>query len=131
MKETLKTLADSKYALYGPLKALSEQEAQKWFPGQALVIRPGLIVGPGDESDRLPIGPCGWTRGGKVLAPGAPGDPVQFIDARDLAEWTVRMAEGTRDRRLQRDRTGEDGWRWGRCSTASKGIAREGELRLG
>ena len=94
MRETLTSLSDSKYQLYGPLKALSEQEAEKWFPGQALVIRPGLIVGPGDESDRFTYWPVRLDRGGKVLAPGTPGDPVQFIDARDLAEWTVRMAEG-------------------------------------
>ena len=93
MKETLKSVADSKYALYGPLKALSEQEAEKWFPGQTLIIRPGLIVGPGDESDRFTYWPVRLDRGGKVLAPGATGDPVQFIDARDLAEWTIRMAE--------------------------------------
>jgi 2'-hydroxyisoflavone reductase len=94
MKETLESLKDSKYQLYGPLKALSEQEAEKWFPGQTLVIRPGLIVGPGDESDRFTYWPVRLDRGGPVLAPGAPTDPVQFIDARDLAEWTVRMAEG-------------------------------------
>jgi 2'-hydroxyisoflavone reductase len=94
MKETLESLKDSKYQLYGPLKALSEQEAEKWFPGQTLVIRPGLIVGPGDESDRFTYWPVRLDRGGPVLAPGVPTDPVQFIDARDLAEWTVRMAEG-------------------------------------
>jgi 2'-hydroxyisoflavone reductase len=94
MKETLESLKDSKFQLYGPLKALSEQEAEKWFPGQTLVIRPGLIVGPGDESDRFTYWPVRLDRGGPVLAPGAPTDPVQFIDARDLAEWTVRMAEG-------------------------------------
>jgi 2'-hydroxyisoflavone reductase len=93
MKETLKSLVDSKYQLYGPLKALSEKEAEKWFPGQTLIIRPGLIVGPGYESDRFTYWPVRLDRGGKVLAPGAPSDPVQFIDARDLAEWTIRMAE--------------------------------------
>jgi 2'-hydroxyisoflavone reductase len=94
MKETLESLKDSKFQLYGPLKALSELEAEKWFPGQTLAIRPGLIVGPGDESDRFTYWPVRLDRGGPVLAPGAPTDPVQFIDARDLAEWTVRMAEG-------------------------------------
>ena len=94
MKETLESLKDPKYPLYGALKALSEQEAEKWFPDQTLIIRPGLIVGPGDESDRFTYWPVRLDRGGPVLAPGAPSDPVQFIDARDLAEWTVRMAEG-------------------------------------
>jgi 2'-hydroxyisoflavone reductase len=57
------------------------------------IIRPGLIVGPGDETDRFTYWPVRLARGGEVLAPGDGGDPVQFIDARDLAEWTVRMAE--------------------------------------
>ncbi len=93
MKETMATLVDSKYRLYGPLKVLSEQEAEKWFPGKALIIRPGLIVGPGDESDRFTYWPVRVDRGGEILAPGSPADPVQFIDARDLAEWTIRMVE--------------------------------------
>ena len=57
------------------------------------VIRPGLIVGPGDETDRFTYWPVRLARGGKVLAPGDGSDPVQFIDARDLAEWTIRVAE--------------------------------------
>jgi 2'-hydroxyisoflavone reductase len=93
MKETQATLRASNFALYGPLKALSEAETEKWFPGKALIIRPGLIVGPGDESDRFTYWPVRVARGGEVLAPGNPSDPVQFIDARDLAEWTIRMVE--------------------------------------
>src|SRR5258706_3634190 len=93
MKETQATLKASNYRLYGPLKALSEAEAEKWFPGKALIIRPGLIVGPGDESDRFTYWPVRLARGGEILAPGDPADPVQFIDARDLAEWTIRMVE--------------------------------------
>lgn len=93
MKETQKSLRDSNFALYGPLKALSEAEAEKWFPGKALIVRPGLIVGPGDESDRFTYWPVRIERGGEVLAPGNPTDPVQFIDARDLAEWVIRMVE--------------------------------------
>ena len=93
MKETQKSLRDSNFALYGPLKVLSEAEAEKWFPGKALIVRPGLIVGPGDESDRFTYWPVRIERGGEVLAPGNPSDPVQFIDARDLAEWVIRMAE--------------------------------------
>jgi 2'-hydroxyisoflavone reductase len=83
----------SGFKTYGPLKALSEQETEKWFPGKALIIRPGLIVGPRDETDRFTYWPVRIDRGGDVLAPGMPNDPVQFIDARDLAEWTIRMAE--------------------------------------
>ena len=58
-----------------------------------MIIRPGLIVGPRDETDRFTYWPVRIDRGGEVLAPGAPNDPVQFIDARDLAEWTIRMVE--------------------------------------
>lgn len=93
MKETRDTVIASKFALYGPLKALSEKEVEKWFPEKSLIIRPGLIVGPGDETDRFSYWPVRIDRGGEVLAPGEPNDPVQFIDARDLAEWTIRMAE--------------------------------------
>jgi 2'-hydroxyisoflavone reductase len=92
-KETRDTVTASGFKLYGPLKALSEQETEKWFPKQSLIIRPGLIVGPGDDSDRFTYWPVRVDRRGEVLAPGDPPDPVQFIDARDLAEWTIRMAE--------------------------------------
>jgi 2'-hydroxyisoflavone reductase len=78
---------------YGELKALSEREAAYWFPGRATIIRPGLIVGPGDESDRFTYWPVRIDRGGEVLAPNTPNDPTQMIDARDLAEWTIRMVE--------------------------------------
>ncbi len=78
---------------YGQLKAYSEQEVEKTYPGMALIIRPGLIVGPLDPSDRFTYWPVRIDRGGEVLAPGDPTDPVQFIDARDLAEWTIRMIE--------------------------------------
>ena len=81
--------------LYGPLKALSEQEAEKAFPGRTTVIRPGLIVGPGDLSDRLTYWPVRIRRGGEVLAPGAPTDPVQIIDARDLSEFVIRCCESS------------------------------------
>jgi len=88
------TIADVRknMALYGPLKALSEVEAHKRFPGITTVIRPGLIVGPGDETDRFTYWPVRVARGGQVLVPPS-ADPVQFIDGRDLAEWTIRMAE--------------------------------------
>ena len=92
-KETLQAMKASGYKTYGPLKALSEQEAEKWFPGKTLIIRPGLIVGPRDETDRFTYWPVRIERGGEVLAPGTTSDPVQFIDVRDLAEWTIRMVE--------------------------------------
>lgn len=93
MKESRDSIIASQFALYGPLKALAEQEAEKWFPKQTLIIRPGLIVGPRDETDRFTYWPVRIDRGGEVLAPGDPSDPVQFIDGRDLAEWTIRMVE--------------------------------------
>ena len=92
MAETQTTLR-ANMGLYGQLKAQSEKEAEKWFPGKALIVRPGLIVGPGDESDRFTYWPVRIEKGGEVLAPGTPDDPVQYIDARYLAEWVIRMAE--------------------------------------
>jgi len=80
--------------LYGALKARCEAEAKAQFGAEHVtVIRPGLIVGPGDETDRFTYWPRRLAAGGEVLAPGDGDDPVQFVDARDLAEWTVRMAE--------------------------------------
>ncbi len=78
---------------YGPLKALCERAVQQAFPGHALIVRPGLIVGPDDPTDRF----TWWTRrvarGGEVLAPGVSSAPVQLIDVRDLAQWMVRSIE--------------------------------------
>jgi 2'-hydroxyisoflavone reductase len=92
-KETLEAMKAGGFKTYGPLKVLSEKEAEKWFPGKTLIIRPGLIVGPRDETDRFTYWPVRIDRGGEVLAPGSPNGSVQFIDARDLAEWTIRMVE--------------------------------------
>ncbi|MCR5878732.1 NAD-dependent epimerase/dehydratase family protein [Phenylobacterium sp. J367] len=81
-------------SLYGPLKATSEAEARKIFgASNVAIIRPGLIVGPGDETDRFTYWPVRLARGSEVAAPGDGRDVVQYIDARDLAEWTIRMAE--------------------------------------
>jgi 2'-hydroxyisoflavone reductase len=93
MAETTTSLsADPR--LYGPLKALSEKEAQTQYGEAATtIIRPSLIVGPGDETDRFTYWPARLVRGRGILAPGDGNDPVQFIDARDLAEWTIRVAE--------------------------------------
>jgi len=78
---------------YGPLKALCEDEVRRAFPEGALIIRPGLIVGPHDPSDRFTYWPVRMADGGEVLAPGNPGSPVQFVDVRDLAAWMLDMAE--------------------------------------
>ena len=79
---------------YGALKVLCEREAEKSFPNQALVIRPGLIVGPNDPTDRFAYWPHRVAQGGEILAPGGPQTPTQFIDVRDLSEWTIRLLEG-------------------------------------
>ena len=78
---------------YGPLKAQCEEVALAAFPGAALIVRPGLIVGPYDVSDRFTYWPARFLKGGDVLAPGRPERRVMFIDVRDLAEWMVRMIE--------------------------------------
>ena len=81
---------------YGALKALCETAARDAKPEHVTVIRPGLIVGPGDPTDRFTYWPARIARGGRVLVP-APAKPreafVSFIDVRDLAEWTIRMVE--------------------------------------
>jgi 2'-hydroxyisoflavone reductase len=82
--------------MYGGLKALCEQAAEEVLPNRVLIIRPGLIVGPYDYTDRFTYWVQRIARGneaGEVLAPGRPDRYVQFIDVRDLAEWTVRMIE--------------------------------------
>jgi len=79
---------------YGPLKALCEGAAREAFGAErTIVVRPGLIVGPYDPTDRYSYWPARMARGGEVLAPNSPADPVQFIDARDLAAWIVTLLE--------------------------------------
>jgi 2'-hydroxyisoflavone reductase len=91
--ETIDSIRASGFELYGPLKALCEREVQQRFASNSAIVRPGLIVGPGDQTDRFTYWPLRVRRGGEVLAPGTPADPVQVIDARDLAEWTIRLCE--------------------------------------
>ena len=79
--------------LYGGLKALCEQAAEEVMPNRVLIIRPGLIVGPYDYTDRFTYWVVRVARGGEVLAPGRPDRFIQFIDGRDLAAWTVKMTE--------------------------------------
>jgi 2'-hydroxyisoflavone reductase len=78
---------------YGALKALCEREAVEAFPGRALSVRAGLIVGPHDPTGRFTYWPHRFARGGEVLAPGPPERPVQLVDVRDLGGWIVRAAE--------------------------------------
>jgi 2'-hydroxyisoflavone reductase len=85
--------ASANPANYGAFKARAEVEVQNQYPGINTIIRPCLIVGPLDRTDRFTYWPARIDKGGEVLAPDKPDDPCQFIDSRDLAEWTIRMAE--------------------------------------
>ena len=78
---------------YGGLKVLCEQAAQRVLPDRTTVIRPGLIVGPLDRTDRFTYWPVRVSRGGEVLAPGDPDQSIQFIDVRDLMSFTLRCIE--------------------------------------
>jgi len=78
---------------YGPLKARCERVLREAMPGRATIVRPAVIVGPGDPSDRFTYWVHRVDQGGEILAPGRPDDPTQFIDARDLSEWIVRLVE--------------------------------------
>lgn len=81
-------------ATYGPLKALCEAAATAAYGADhTTVIRPGLIVGPDDNTDRFTYWPARAARGGQLAAPGTPKDPVQVIDVRDLAEFTILATE--------------------------------------
>lgn len=78
---------------YGGLKAACEAAAEAALPGRTAVVRPGFIVGPDDPSGRFTYWPARFDRGGEVAVPGAPSDPLQLIDVRDLAEWLVLLVE--------------------------------------
>lgn len=81
---------------YGALKILCEREAEKQFPGHVLIVRPASIAGPDDTHPYITYWPQRMHQGGEVLAVGDPRTPVQFIDVRDLAKWTLRMIEKRR-----------------------------------
>jgi 2'-hydroxyisoflavone reductase len=87
------TVEDVSGRTYGGLKVLCEREAEKAFPGRTTVLRPGLIVGPGDTTDRWTYWPVRIDRGGEVMAPGDPTFLVRYIDARDVSEWCIRLVE--------------------------------------
>lgn len=81
------------FSNYGALKALCEAEVQTVFGERALIVRPGLIVGPHDPTGRFTYWAHRLARGGEILAPAPPERPTQFIDVRDLAEWLVVAVE--------------------------------------
>lgn len=78
---------------YGSLKVLCERAVEQAFADRAFIPRPGLIVGPHDPTDRFTYWPHRVAGGGEVLAPDPPEATIQFIDVRDIAEWTIRMVE--------------------------------------
>jgi 2'-hydroxyisoflavone reductase len=86
-------LAEGRPLSYGHAKAYAEKEARAAMPERVTIVRPGLIVGPGDDTDRFTYWPVRIARGGEVLAPGDGSDHVQVIDVRDLAEFHLRLIE--------------------------------------
>jgi 2'-hydroxyisoflavone reductase len=92
MAETMTSLR-ADMGKFAGLKAATEAETLKHFGDAATIIRPGLIVGPGDETDRFTYWPMRFAKGGEVLCPGDGRDPIRYIDSRDLGEWMVRVAE--------------------------------------
>ena len=78
---------------YGPLKALCEKAVQDLYGERALIVRPGLIVGPHDPTDRFTYWPVRVARGGDVLAPQKPEAGIQVVDVRDLSEFIIRLIE--------------------------------------
>jgi 2'-hydroxyisoflavone reductase len=89
---TVETMG-AQYENYGGLKVLCEQAAEKAMPGKTTIVRPGFIVGPGDGTDRFTYWPVRVSKGGEVLCPGTPDDPIQIIDVRDLAAFLLLLAE--------------------------------------
>ena len=98
--EALLDPEDSTPESYGARKAACERIVEQAFGNRSTVVRPGLIVGPHDSTDRFSYWPQRIARGGRVLAPGEPGDPVQFIDVRDLAAFMLRLVEEDRPGRF-------------------------------
>jgi 2'-hydroxyisoflavone reductase len=78
---------------YGALKGACERVVEQYFQNRSLIIRPGLIVGPLDPTDRFTYWPVRIKEGGDILAPGNPDENVQFIDVRDLSKWIIDMVE--------------------------------------
>jgi 2'-hydroxyisoflavone reductase len=79
---------------YGPLKVRAEELAHGLYGDALTIVRPSYVVGPGDYSGRFTYRVRRLAEGGEVLAPGEPTDPMQVIDARDMAAWVVGLAEG-------------------------------------
>jgi 2'-hydroxyisoflavone reductase len=90
---TMEDLRPGQARTYGVAKAIAEREAMAAMPGRVTIVRPGLIIGPGDDTDRFTYWPVRVARGGEILAPGDGTDHVQIIDVRDLDEFVIRLIE--------------------------------------
>ena len=78
---------------YGALKVRCEEQAEKAMPGRVTKVRCGLIIGPGDKTDRFTYWPVTASRSDEMLAPGSGDDPLQTIDVRDLADWVIHCID--------------------------------------
>jgi 2'-hydroxyisoflavone reductase len=87
------TVEDITETTYGPLKVLCEKAVQETYDRRSLILRPGLIVGPNDPTDRFTYWPVRVAHGGDVLAPDHPDVLTQVIDVRDLADFTIKLIE--------------------------------------
>jgi 2'-hydroxyisoflavone reductase len=96
LREYDPSMGDDDMEWYGPRKAECEGIVREAVPGRALIVRPGLIVGPHDPTDRFTYWAERLTRGGEILAPGPPERVVQFVDVRDLAPWIVGLVDERR-----------------------------------
>ncbi|MDV6011207.1 NAD-dependent epimerase/dehydratase family protein [Haloechinothrix sp. LS1_15] len=84
--------ADGDPNAYGRVNVACEDEVRNQLGDRAFVVRPGLITGPGDTMDRFGYWPARFARGGRVVVPDSPGQPIQYIDVRDLAAWILDAA---------------------------------------
>ena len=80
-------------AAFGPNKAQAERLTFRAFGDRGIVVRPGLIVGPMDNSGRFTYWPVRIDRGGEVLAPGDGSDLTQIVDVRDLSRFMIHLVE--------------------------------------
>ncbi len=118
------------YENYGPLKALCEDAVWEVYGDRAIIVRPGLIVGPNDPTGRFTYWPHRVARGGEVLVPGDPENIVQFIDARDLGAWMVDLLERGESGRVQRHPPRRLVGRADRGRAHGVGLRRHTRLRL-
>jgi 2'-hydroxyisoflavone reductase len=107
---------------YGGLKRACEVATEKAFGGRATIVRPGYIVGPEDRTDRYVYFPLRYDKGGEMLAPGSPEDPLQIIDVRDLAEWLVLLVERNTTGAFNAVGPAEKPWTMGEMFAACKEV---------